>query len=143
MAQLRLVTRAWIHNPIKFLLHHFILKSGVIMYLSFSHSLVFDSFQVDKKSPWTAAHQGSLFFTISRSLLKLMSIESVIPSNHFILSSLSLPAFNLFQHQVFSNELALHIRWTKDQSFSFSISPSNEYSGLVSFKIDQVDILEV
>ena len=94
-------------------------------------------------SPWTAASQASLSFAISQSLLKLMSIELVVPSNHLILSSPSPPAFNLSQHWVFSNELALHIRWTKHWSLSFSISPSSEYSGLISFRIDWFDLLAV
>ena len=76
MAQLRLVNRAWIHNSMKFLLHHIMLKSRAILYLLFSHSFA---------TPWRAAHQASLFFTISRSLLKLMSVESVMPFNNFIL----------------------------------------------------------
>ena len=83
-------------------------------------------------TPWTAACQASLFFTVSQSLLKLMSIESVIPSNHFILycSLFFLPS--IFPSiRVFSNELALCIKWPKYWSFSFSISSSNEYSGLL------------
>ena len=95
-------------------------------------------------TPWTAAHQASLFFTVSRSLLKLMSIESVMPSNHLILchSLLFLPS--IFPSiRVFSNESALHIRWPKYWSFSFSISPSSEYSGLISFRMDWFDFLTV
>ena len=72
-----------------------------------------------------------------------MSIKSVMPSNHLILSSPSPPAFNLSQHQGFSNESVLHIRWPKDWSFSFNISPSNEYSGLISFIMDWLDLLAV
>ena len=86
---------------------------------------------------WTAACQAYLSFTINRSLLKLMSIELVMPSNHliFCLPLLFLPS--IFPSiRVFSNELALRIRWPEDWSFSFSISPSNEYSGLISFRID-------
>ena len=79
---------------------------------------------------WTAAHQASLSITDSRNLLKLMSIKSVMPSNQLILSSPSLPAFNLSQHQGLSNESVLHISWPKYWSFTFSICPSNEYSGL-------------
>ena len=87
-------------------------------------------------TPRTAAHQASLSITNSRSLLKLMSIESVMPSNHLILSHpLLLPS--IFPSiRVFSNESLLHNRWPKYWSFSFSISPSNEYSGLSSFRID-------
>ena len=90
-------------------------------------------------TPWTAACQASLPFTISWSLLKLMSIELVMPTNCLILCRpLLLPS--IFPSlRVFSNELALHIRWPKYWSFSFSISPSNEYSRLISFKIDWFD----
>ena len=95
-------------------------------------------------TPWTAARQPSLSFTTSRSLLKLISIELVMPSNHLILchSLLFLPL--IFPSiRVFSSELALRIRWPKYWSFSFSTSPSNEYSGLISFTIDWFDILAV
>ena len=93
--------------------------------------------------PWTAARQASLSITNSGSLLKLMSIESVMPSNHLVLCwPLLLPSvFPSFR--VFSNELTLHIRWPKYWSFSFSISPSNEYSGLVSFRIHWFDLSRV
>ena len=95
-------------------------------------------------TPWTAAHQASLSFTNFHSLLKLMSIELVMPSNHVILCcSLSPAAFNLSQQQVFSSESALLIRWPKYWSFSFSISPSNEYSGLISFRMNWLDLLAV
>ena len=88
--------------------------------------------------PWTAASEASQSITYSQSLLKLVSFELVMPSNHLNpLSSPSPPAFNLFR--VFSNESALRIRWTKYWSFSFSISPSNEYSGLISFRMDWLD----
>jgi len=81
-------------------------------------------------TPWTAAHQASLSFTISQSFLKLMPIESVMPSNHLVLCHPFLFLPSIFcSIRVFSNELALHIRWPKYWSFSFSISPSNEYSG--------------
>ena len=93
---------------------------------------------------WMAAHQASLSITNSWSLLKLMSVESVIPSNHLILCHPLLLLPSLFPSiGVFSNELALHIRWPKYWSFSFSISPSNEYSGLISFWIDWFDLLTV
>ena len=86
---------------------------------------------------------GSLGFTISRSLLKLTSSESVIPSNHLILSPPS-PLTPIFPTiRVFSNESALHIRWPKYRSFNFNISPSNEYSGLISFRMDWLDLLAV
>ena len=87
------------------------------------------------ETPRTAAHQASLSFTVSQRLLRFMSIESVMLSNHLILyHPLLLPS--VFPSiRVFSNESALHIRWPKYWSFSFSISPSNEYSGLISFRI--------
>ena len=95
-------------------------------------------------TPWTAACQTSLSFTISQSLLKLMSIALVLPSNHPILCYPLLLPFSIFPSiRVFSNELALHIGWPKYWSFSFSISPSNEYSGLISVKIDGFDLLSV
>ena len=95
-------------------------------------------------TPWTTARQASLSITNSWSLLKLMSTESVMPSNHLILCRplLLLPSvFHLIR--VFSKESALRIRWPKDWSFSFSISPSNEYSGLISFTMDWLDLLAV
>ena len=95
------------------------------------------------ETPWTAACQASLSFTISWSLLKLMSIESVMASNHLILSSPSPPAFNLPSIRVFSNKSVLCIRWPDYWSFSFNISPSNEYSGLISFRMDWLDLLAV
>jgi len=87
-------------------------------------------------TPWTAARQASLSFTISWSLLKLMSVESVMPSSHLILCRpLLLPS--IFPSiRVFSSESVLHIRWPKYWSFSFSISPSSEHSGLISFRVD-------
>ena len=92
--------------------------------------------------PSTAAYQASLSITNSQSLLKLVSIESVRPSNHLILCRpLLLPPSIFPSIRVFSNELVLHIRWPKCWSFSFSISPSNEYSGLISFRIDCLDLL--
>ena len=92
-------------------------------------------------TPWTAAHQASLTFTISQSLLKLMSIESVMPSNHLILCCSLLLLPSVFPSiRVFSKELVLCIRWPKYWSFSFSISPSNEYSGLISFMMDWLDL---
>ena len=92
-------------------------------------------------TPWTAARQVSLFITNSWSLLKLMSIESVIPTNYLILCPPLLLPHSIFPSiRVFSNESVLHIRWTKYWSFSFSISPSNEYSGLISFRIDWLDL---
>ena len=94
-------------------------------------------------TPWTAACQASLSITNSWRFLKLVSIESVMPSNHLILRRPLLLASSIFPSiRVFSNESALHIRWQKYWSFSFSFSPSNEYSGLISF-IDWLDLLAV
>ena len=95
-------------------------------------------------TPWTAACQASLSFTNSRSLLKLTSIESVMPSTHLILCCpLRLPPSIFPSIRVLSNESVLLIRWPKDWSFSFSISPSNEYSGLISFRMHWLDLLAV
>ena len=106
---------------------------------------VFQSFSCLRlfATPWTAAHQASLSITNSRSLLKLMSIESVMPSKRLILCHpLLLPS--IFPSiRVFSNESVLCIRWPKYWSFSFNISPSNEYSGLISLRIDCLDLLAV
>ena len=93
------------------------------------------------ETPWTAAPQASLSFTVSHSLLKLMSIESVMPFNHLILCSSLLLLPSIFPSiRVFSSELTVHIRWSKYWSFSFYISPSNDYSGLISFRIDCFDL---
>ena len=95
-------------------------------------------------TPWTAARQSSLSITNSQSLLKLKSIESVTPSNHLILCHpLLLPPTIFLSIRVFSNESVLCIRWPKYWSFSFNISPSNEHSGLVSFRMDWLDLLAV
>ena len=95
-------------------------------------------------TPWTAARQVSLFVTNSWSLLKLMSIKSVITSNHLILCRPLLLLPSIFPSiRVFSNDSVLCIRWPKYWSFSFSISPSNEYSGLISFRMDWLDLLAV
>ena len=93
-------------------------------------------------TPWTIAHQACLSITNSRSLLKLMSIESVMPSNHLIVCHplLLLPPMPP-SIRVFSNESALHIRWPKYWSFSFNVSPSNEHPGLISFRMDWLDLL--
>ena len=93
-------------------------------------------------TPWTVACQASLSITNFQSLLKLISIESVIPSNHLILClPLLLPTSIFPRIMVFSNESVLRIRWPKYWSFSFSVSPSNEYSGLISFRMDWLDLL--
>ena len=104
---------------------------------SFSHVPLF-------VTPWTAARQASLSITNSWSLLKLMSTESVMPSNHLILCHPLLLLPSIFPSiRVFSNESVLHIRWPKYWNFSFSIRPSNEYSGLISFRMDWFDLLAV
>ena len=100
----------------------------------FSHVQLFTT-------PWTTAHQASLSITNSRNLLKLICIESVMPSNHLILCHpLLLPPSIFPSIRVFTNESVLHIRWPKYWSFSFSISPSHEYSGLISFRMDWLDL---
>ena len=111
--------------------------SGKSKSVQFSHSIMSDS-----ATPWTAVHQVSL--SISQSLLKLMSIELMMPSNYLILCRpLLLPPSIIPSIRVFSNESVLCIRWPKYWSFSFSISPSNEYSGLISFRMDWLDFLDV
>ena len=107
--------------------------------VQFSCSVMFHSV-----TPWTAAHQNSLSITNSQSLLRLMSIESVMPSNHLILCCSLLLLPSIFPSiRVFSSESVLRIRWPKYWSFSFSISPSNEYSRLISFRLDWLDLLAV
>ena len=104
---------------------------------SLSHFLLFEI-------PWAAAGQASLSITNSRSLLKLMSIKPVIPSNHLILYLPLLILPSIFPSiRVFSNKSSLHIRWPKYWSFSLSISPSSEYPGLISFRMDWLDLLAV
>ena len=105
----------------------------------FSPSVVSNS-----ATPWTAARQASLPITNSQSLLKLMSIESIMPSNHLILCRLLLLLPPISPNiMVFSIESVLHIRWPKDWIFNFSISPSTEYSGLISFRMDWLGLLAV
>ena len=94
-------------------------------------------------TPWTAAHQASLPITSSRTLLKLMSIEAVMSSDHLVLCHLLLPPSIFPSIRVFSNESVLCISWPKYWSFSFNINPSNEYSGLVSFRINWFDLFSV
>ena len=94
-------------------------------------------------TPWTAVHQASPSIINSQSFLKLMSIESVMPSNHLILCHPLLPPSIFPSIRVFSNESVLHIRWPKYWSFSFNISPSIEHSGLISFRMDWLDLLAV
>ena len=117
-------------------------KQGWIYSVQFSSVLLLSCVWLFA-TPWTAAHQASLSITNSRSLLKLMSIESVMPSNHLILCCPLLLLPSIFPSiRIFSNESALHIRWPKYWSFSY-ISPSNEYSGLISFRMDWLDLLAV
>ena len=119
--------------------------------MTFTHTHVrnlFSSVQLlsmsDSATLWTSARQVSLSITNSRRLLKLMSIESVIPSNYLILCRPLLPTPSIFPSiRVFSNESVLHIRWLKYWNFNFSISPSNEYAGLISFRMDWLDLLAV
>ena len=95
-------------------------------------------------TPWTASHQASLSITNSQSLVKLRSIELVMPSNHLIFCRpLLLPPLIFLSIRVFYNESVLHIRWPKCWSFNFSISLSNEYSGLISFKMDWLDLIAI
>ena len=113
--------------------------TSLVFSVQFSRSVVSDSV-----TPWTAGRQASLSITSSWSLLKLMSIESVMPSNHLILCHpLLLPPSIFPSIRVFSNESVLCIKWPKYWSFSFSISPSNEHSGLISFRMDWMDLFAV
>ena len=114
--------------------------SSIMLSVQFSCSVMSNSL----RPPWTAAHQASLSITNSQSLLRLMSMASVTPSKHLILCRpLLLPSSIFASIRVFANESVLHIKWPKYWSFSFNISPSNEYSGLISFKIDWFHLLVV
>ena len=121
----------------------------VLPYYSWNQILVNESVQLLSRAqlfvtPWTAALQASLSITNFQSLLKLMSIESVMPSNHLILCcSLLLPSSIFPSIRVFSYESALHIRWPEYWYFSFNIDPSNEHSGLSSFRMDWLDLLAI
>ena len=137
-------TKFYAHGIVPFLLwdsEKFSVSSMVVFLTSaqFSRSVVSDS-----AAPWTAARQASLSIANFWGFLKLMSIELVMPSNHLILSSPLLLLPSIFHSiRVFSNELALCMRGPKYWSFSFSISPSSEYSGLISFWMDWLDLLPV
>ena len=121
------------HEAVKSQTQLFIPLNSVSLVQVFSHVWLF-------ATPWTVAHQTSLSTTNSWSLLRLMSIESVMPSNHLILCCPRIPLPSVFPSiRIFSNESALHIWWTKYWSFSFSIRPSNEYPGLISFRTDWFD----
>ena len=126
----------WIFTMIKVMTIYVLLQSSV----QFSRSVVSDSLW----PPWTAARQASLSITNSQSLLKLMSIELVMPSNHLILCRpLLLPPSIFPSIRVFSNESTLRMRWPKYWSFSISISASSEHPGLISFRMDWLDLLAV
>ena len=141
-----------IHNhALKYIIIYYIANHSCHTYVTSNHVLseCFSSVQSLScvqlfATLWTAAHQASLSITNSWSLQKLVSIQSVMPSNHLILCHpLVLPLSILPSIRVFSNESVLCTRWPKDWSFSFSISPSNEYSGLISFRMDWLDLLGV
>ena len=123
------------------------IRTRRVILKSDSTKVTFSSVQLlsmsDSETPWTAAHQASLSITNSQSLPKLMSIESVIPSNYLILCHLPLLLPSIFPSiRVFSNESALRwLIWPKYWSFSFNISPSNEHPGLISFRMDWLDLL--
>ena len=131
-------TRGWSTEP-HWKHYVFSIFSSALCSVQFSHSVVSNS-----ATPWNATFQASLSTTNSRSLLKLMSIESVMPSNHlFLCHPLLLPPSIFPSIRVFSNESVLHIRWPKYWSFSFNISPSNEHPGLMSSRMDWLDLLAV
>ena len=116
---------------------HFFPKRGYSSVQSLSHVRLF-------ATPGTTAYQASLSITNSQSLLKLMSIESVMPSNHLIFCHpLLLPPSIIPNIRIFSNESVLHIRWPKDCNFGFNICPSNEYAGLIFFRLDWLDLLAI
>ena len=124
----------------------------ILLYFLWLHNIILGCIQSVQSlsrvqlfvTPWTATRQASLSITNSQSLLKLMSIVSVMPFNHLILCHPFIVLPSIFPSiRVFSNESVLHIRWPKYWSFSFSISPSNEYSGLISFRMDWLDLLDV
>ena len=122
-------------QPLWMRMKHYLMKNQLSSVKLLSHVQLF-------ANPGTAAHQASLYITNSRSLLKVRSIESVLPSNHLILCHPLLLPSSIFP-RIFSNESVLHTRWPKYWSFSFSISPSNAYTGLISFRMDWLDFLAV
>ena len=131
-------TRGWSTEP-HWKHYVFSIFSSALCSVQFSHSVVSNS-----ATPWNTTFQASLSTTNSRSLLKLMSIESVMPSNHLFLCHPLLLLPSIFPSiRVFSNESVLHIRWPKYWSFSFNISPSNEHPGLMSSRMDWLDLLAV
>ena len=119
-------------------------KRTLLRQYSTAHAVSSVTVVSDSVSPWTAARQASLSITSSQSLPKLKSIKSVMPSNHLTLCRPLLLLPSIFPSiRVFSNESALHIKWPKYWSFSFSISPFNEHPGLISFTMDWLDLLAV
>ena len=136
--QINIMTFNGTWNLIKWICCHLMLCGhfGFSSVQSLSHVRLF-------VTPWTAAHQASLYITNSRSLPKPMSIELVMPSSHLILCHPLLLLLSIFPSvRVFSNESSLRIRWPKYWSFSFNISPSSEHPGLISFTMDWVDLLD-
>ena len=138
----------WNHNDaiLWILILHQLISQTCIVKSSMSSRVLFSSVQSLSHvqlfvTPWTAACQASLSITNFQNLLKLMSMESVMPFNHLVLCRpLLLPPSIFPSTRVFSNESVLHIRWPKYWSFSFNIRPSNEYSGLISFRMDWLDL---
>ena len=129
-------------NPIHFPTLHLVVLGSLVFSNLFSSVQSLSHVQLFA-TPWTTACQASLSITNSRSLLKLMSIESVMPTNRLILCHPLLPPSIFPSIRVFSSESVLRIKWPKYWSFSFSFGPSNEYSGLISFRIDWLDLLAV
>ena len=137
MKQLIFKKLIWVSNKVEVCIHPGMCECGIIVVQLLGRAQL-------SATPWTVAHQASLSFTVSRSLLKLMSIKSVMPSNHLILCCSLLLLPSIFPSiKVFSNESVLCIKWPKYWSFSFTTSPSNEYSGLISFRIDWFYLLAV
>ena len=129
-------------NPIHFPTLHLVVLGSLVFSNLFSSVQSLSHVQLFA-TPWTTACQASLSITNSRSLLKLMSIESVMPTNRLILCHPLLPPSIFPSIRVFSSESVLRIKWPKYWSFSFSFGPSNEYSGLISYRIDWLDLLAV
>ena len=131
-----IITENWVEFPVLYS------RSMLVIYFKYQFSSVSHVWLFT--TPWTAAHQASLSITSSQSLLKLMSIKSVMPFNHLIFCQPLLLLPSTFPSiRVFSNESVLRIRWPKYWRFSFSSSPSSEYSGLISFRMDWLDLLAV
>ena len=131
------------YQRVYFLYHSLIQISGSQPFQSVQSLSRVQPFVTFFTTPWTAVRQASLSITNSQGLPKLMPIESVMPSKHLILCCPLLPPSIFPSIRAFTNEPVLHIRWPKYWSVSFSISPSNEYSGLISFRMDWLDLLVV